>query len=230
MIRSDFDISVEHPLHHFHEDRRNDKKRIIYVVGAQCTGKTTLTNALRERLEQHAQKRDRPDLQPVVINEVAREVFPKLGLTGNNIRDSREQVLHMQRAILEAQWQAEEKVTAGWYISDRSAIDALMYVLHYGGAETMAELKQLDAWKNLVPRLKDAFFVLCEPVPGWLHADGMRIVPSEAEWFAFHERFVHFMRHESPLDQAWYLISHEKQELDKLVDNVLRKWSLVDEP
>lgn len=77
----------------------------IYVIGAQCTGKTTLVNALEEHFKSNNVDRNMP--QPTVIQEVARAVLKEKGFTREDITTSPSRALQLQRHILDAQLHAE---------------------------------------------------------------------------------------------------------------------------
>ncbi len=79
-------------------------KRVnIYIVGAQCTGKTTLVNAL----ESHFDETPDPSLRPTFIREVARTVLDTHGFTALDITSSGERCMTLQKLILDAQVLAE---------------------------------------------------------------------------------------------------------------------------
>src|SRR5215471_12276352 len=82
--------------------------RSIYVVGAPCSGKTTLVTALKSH----------PNLQGArFITEVARTVLHNQQFQTSDIRASPAASLELQRAILEAQLQAEMS-SSSLYLSD----------------------------------------------------------------------------------------------------------------
>jgi predicted AAA+ superfamily ATPase len=89
----------------------------IFIIGAQCTGKTTVVRALEEHFSNKTLD------QPVVISEVARKVIQDTKIYRDDIRSSRERSLALQKAILQAQHKAEFAAAERWYISDRSSVD-----------------------------------------------------------------------------------------------------------
>ncbi|RWA08167.1 hypothetical protein EKO27_g6938, partial [Xylaria grammica] len=98
----------------------------IYIIGSQCTGKTTLVTALSAYFEQHPPApAAQAQAHPGVIKEVARSVLSQHGFTRADIRQSQDRALELQRLILEAQSAAEQSQGA-WFISDRSAMDPVI--------------------------------------------------------------------------------------------------------
>jgi predicted ATPase len=89
----------------------------IFIIGAQCTGKTTIVRALEKHFSEQKL------LQPVVISEVARRVIQETKIYRQDIRSSLERSLALQKAILQAQHKAEYAAAEKWYISDRSGVD-----------------------------------------------------------------------------------------------------------
>lgn len=101
----------------------------IYVIGAQCTGKTTLVTALQAHFsttspsnpsssssssspDDDDQSRPRPP-PPVVIREVARGVLARHNFATAEIRDAPARSLELQRLILRAQARAEAAALRG---------------------------------------------------------------------------------------------------------------------
>ncbi|KAK0741404.1 hypothetical protein B0T18DRAFT_432516 [Schizothecium vesticola] len=77
----------------------------VYIVSAQCTGKTTLVN----RLDQHFHDNPPPAGTPAIIKEVARTVLVQHNFTADDITSSQERCLLLQRFILETQTKAEKE-------------------------------------------------------------------------------------------------------------------------
>jgi len=87
----------------------------VYVVGAQCTGKTTLVNAL-ERFYTANNDVDHSNSTktmngPRFIREIARSVLAKHGFTRGDITTSPSRALQLQRYILEGQHEAEHAIS-----------------------------------------------------------------------------------------------------------------------
>ena len=169
--------------------------RNIYIVGAQCTGKTTLVKALEEYF--HASEtptnHDQSSvLPPRIITEVARGVLQKHGFTANDITSSPARALALQQHILQAQLDAERCASAHdqWFISDRSGADPIVYARKYVGEEATSSLINSPAWSELGKRMKSSLVVVCEAGADWLMDDGVRLMPQNMdEWVAFHRIF-----------------------------------------
>jgi len=168
----------------------------IYIIGAQCTGKTTLVNALAS----HFQATNPPAAQPFIIKEVARTVLIHHSFTAQDITSSTSRCLALQRLILQAQVRAETaalKSQACWFVSDRSGIDPICYALQYVGQEGADVLLQSSEWVELKERMRGSLVVVCEAGVGWLSDDGVRLMPENVEeWNAFHELFCGLLERE----------------------------------
>lgn len=150
----------------------------IYVIGPSSTGKTTLCSALARRLA----------LEPSsYITEVARKVMRNRGFTREDVG-----TLEMQKAIMEAQLaeeeegrvNAEQRAGPQVLLSDRSAIDAIVYAVLTSRNETEA----IQRWRILtssakfrvaLPRYRQAKVILLTPVPEWLVDDGVRTLDDQ---------------------------------------------------
>lgn len=169
------------------------KRSNVYIVGAQCTGKTTLVN----RLAQHFHDNPPPAGPPAIIKEVARTVLVKHNFTANDITSSQERCLLLQRLILEAQAKAEREVLQGeasWFISDRSGVDPMAYAAQPVGEAADEELMGSPDWVELRERMQGSLIVVCEAGASWLTDDGVRLMPANMdEWKAFHELFCRML-------------------------------------
>ena len=158
--------------------------RNIYIIGAQCTGKTTLLENLKNHYAQE---------QPNIISEVARGVIKELNFERENIVDSPSQSFRLQKAILQAQFEREtlfRDTTTSWYISDRSGIDPIVYARYYVGVEKADELLTSPYWTYLEQQMKASLVVLCEAGVHWLTDDGIRLMPKdEDDWITFGKAF-----------------------------------------
>jgi nicotinamide riboside kinase len=157
--------------------------RNVYIIGAQCTGKTTLVNALDAAFAKDAQ-RHHPQ-HPAIIREVAREVLKEKDFSRDDITTSPERALQLQKHILDAQHDAEIAASAGnlgpGYICDRSGLDPIVYADLLVGHESSTELLASKAWFELESRMKEAIVILCEAGCHWLTDDGMRLMPTDVE-------------------------------------------------
>ncbi|KAK0648561.1 AAA domain-containing protein [Cercophora newfieldiana] len=168
----------------------------IYIVGAQCTGKTTLVNAL----EAHYKANEPPEGQPAIIKEVARTVLVQYSFTAHDITSSTERCLALQKLILQVQLREEKRALesgAQWFISDRSGIDPIAYALQYVGQEGANVLLGSPEWAELKKRMQASLIVVCEAGVSWLRDDGVRLMPANTEeWGEFHELFCALLRRE----------------------------------
>ncbi|RYP72552.1 hypothetical protein DL769_004426 [Monosporascus sp. CRB-8-3] len=159
----------------------------IYIVGSQCTGKTTLVNALIERLS-HSPPAERPS----VIEEGARIILQTRGFKADEVRSSKDRTMELQRLIMEAQFESEKRCLerGTWYISDRSALDAVVYARKYAGREAATELSKSAKWAEMRDRMARSLVIICEAGANWLKDDGLRLMPtSREEWLEVHSEF-----------------------------------------
>jgi nicotinamide riboside kinase len=158
----------------------------IYIVGAQCSGKTTLAIAIKEYFSSD------PKLPlAALLTETARGVLRQHNFTRVDIRNKTSRCMDLQRLILEAQWTEELKVQDHLtLISDRSGIDPIVYAANYAQDRDTAVLLESTAWRELQNRMSRSLVIVCEPVEAWLEDDGIRLIPTDlAEWFAVHQSF-----------------------------------------
>lgn len=152
----------------------------IYIIGAQCTGKTTLVNALESEFARTTQHEGILRFsKPTIIRELARKVLKEKQFTREDITTSPARALMLQQHILDAQFYAERAVSAPaapseWYMCDRSGLDPIVYALLFVGEDAAAELLATDTWKELEKRMKESIVVLCESGCVWLEDDGVR--------------------------------------------------------
>ncbi|KAH0536278.1 hypothetical protein FGG08_006839 [Glutinoglossum americanum] len=211
----------------------NTQLRSIYVVGAPSSGKTTLITALRSH----------PHLRSArFVTEVARTVLRNQKFQTSDIRASPTASLELQRAILEAQLQAEmsssspsvsgspnapqvPRAESTLIVSDRSGIDPIVFAAMYGPPGGARSLLESGTWHNLRSQMRTSLVVLCEPVEEWLRGDGVRLMPErkdEEGWSQLHTLFCETLERE----KVKYIIlpEHVRSILDR-VDFVLRAWA-----
>ncbi|KAG7001383.1 hypothetical protein G7Y79_00032g067360 [Physcia stellaris] len=195
----------------------------IYIIGAQSTGKTTLVSALAIHFANT--KHDSPDafIQPFQLKEVARNVLKKHGFTAHDITSSKARALELQRLIIEAQAKAEVDLGQTWYISDRSALDAVAYARQYVGVAEADKLMHGEPWRVLEDRMRSALVVLCEPGGEWLIDDGIRLMPQDREeWFQLHTRFLELL---DGLRLAYIVLPSRIAKLEDRVKLILDEWA-----
>lgn len=192
----------------------------IYIVGAQCTGKTTLIGALSSHFTASSLS---TTPAPLVFTEVARTVLRKHNLTGSDIASSPSKNLLFQQLMIEAQY-ATEKVaeTSQWFISDRSGFDPIVYARRYVGEEGARSLMEMEIWGELKERMGRSLVVVCEAGADWLVDDGVRLMPENKEdWVAFHDLFCELLR-DAGLD--FVVLPCEMKDLAERVRFVLDYW------
>lgn len=167
----------------------------VYLIGPQSTGKTTLVNALSRAFN---------DKVPI-IQEIARNVMAEKGYSKIDVdSDDKERRFSMQRDIFAAQVEAEMSFVSSSegtsFLSDRSAIDPLIYLLRYSGREELERLTTNEVWETVRDRYRDtskSLVLLLSPVEQFLDDDDIRYVPKSLEdWYALAEDFRAYMTDE----------------------------------
>lgn len=190
------------------------KPKNIFVIGAQCTGKTTLVDALERHFAQVQAKAH----QPTIVREVARTVLQKHNFTRDDIISSPERALQLQQRILEAQFEAET-TASNWYICDRSAIDPIVYAFLYASEPSATELFKSSMWGLLERNMKEGLVVVCETGCSWLVDDGTRLMPKDAEdWDRVDAMFRELLEARS-ID--YLVLPRSVQDLSERVDIIL---------
>ncbi|KAK1657949.1 AAA domain-containing protein, partial [Colletotrichum godetiae] len=192
----------------------------ICIIGAQCTGKTTLVNAL-ETYFTTAQPLATACPRPIVIREVARSVLQAHALTAADIRSSRDRTLELQKLILHAQVKVERQAlqTGAWFVSDRSGVDPICYALTYADRKEASLLLASEEWEELRNRMAEALVVVCESGADWLNDDGVRLMPLDSnEWMELHNMFCKLL---DDLGLSYVILPSKLVDLDGRVDFVL---------
>ena len=205
------------------EDKCNPPKN-IYIVGAQCTGKTTLVNALAEHFKDPSHRVWKGNIvpEPLLIKEVARDVLRKHRFTALDITSSPERALQLQKLILEAQHQAEEEAGMRWYLSDRSALDPIIYARVYVGEEAAFAMLRTETWIRSLEKMRTGLVFICEAGNRWLFDDGVRLMPKDQEeWMSFHQIFCDTLRE---LDIEFAIVSREMTSLSERMNFVVQTW------
>lgn len=196
----------------------------IYVVGAQCTGKTTLVNALAVHFHNPSNRiwQGNKIAEPLLIKEVARNVLREHKFTAVDITSSSERALELQKLILQAQDQAERAAGSEWFISDRSGLDPITYAKVYASEDAATEMLKMESWIQLKENMRSAVVLVCEAGPRWLVDDGVRLMPrDDDEWAGIHRIFCRVLRE---LDMEFTIISKEMTDLSERVALVVRLW------
>ncbi|KAL2111780.1 hypothetical protein VUR80DRAFT_9342 [Thermomyces stellatus] len=196
--------------------------RNIYIVGAQCTGKTTLVHELERQFRLIS--RDLHIGEPRIISEVARTVLSEHPIEPELIRSDQQQSFNLQKLIFAAQVRAEEEALARapWFLSDRSGFDALVYAKRYAGPEAADEMMLSAEWGKVRDRMAGSVIVVCEAGAPWLLDDGVRLMPEDAEdWIRFHRLFCEM------LDEAglsYHVMPSDVTDLSERANLVISLW------
>ncbi|PYI02588.1 hypothetical protein BO78DRAFT_422377 [Aspergillus sclerotiicarbonarius CBS 121057] len=160
----------------------------IYIVGAHCTGKTTLIEALRHVSVRLASKIHAEN--PAIIDEVVRHVMRTDDFNASHVRHPTAG-LELQKRTLLAQFKAEEVMDKKQFLSDRSGIDPIVYAGFFLGRPAAEALAALNEWHDLRERMKKALVIVCDPVnESWLSSDGVRMTcESIEEWRSLGQAF-----------------------------------------
>lgn len=189
-------------------------KKSVYFVGPGSTGKTTLAKALVEKCTSDT----------FMLTEVGRTVFQNSGYVASDISDDPTKCYNLQKAILLVQCQKEKELldTNRRCISDRSAIDPIVYAKFYIKVDTFESLTDLEDWRRTKLKYQDenvTLIVLIEPNQAFLKDDGTRKLPNDSEdWFAFYKCFISFMtQNEIPFK----IIPENLTDINQRVDQVI---------
>lgn len=198
--------------------RSKQKRPTIYIVGAQCSGKTTLAMALKEHFSSD------PTFPSIaLLTEAARCVLKRYNFSRNDIREDMNRCMELQRLILEAQWTEELKISDEFMlISDRSGIDPVVYAAKYAHPGGTRSLFDSLAWRELRERMSRSLVVVCEPVKTWLKDDGVRLMPMDlTEWLEIHQSFC---VHLEDANIGFCVLSADKTSTSDRVRFVVEHW------
>ena len=199
------------------------KPRNIYIVGAQCTGKTTLVNALEQHFTAQPSFQKSAYDRPLVIKEVARKVLQQHNFKAEDITNSETRALELQTLILNAQLNAEAQFDdSEWFISDRSGMDPIIYAKQYVGEDAANDLMNTSTWKMLEKAMRGSLMVVCEAGVDWLTDDGVRLMPKDNQsWIELHNLFCRSL---DLVGLEYVVLSRHVVHLNERVDFVVRKW------
>jgi nicotinamide riboside kinase len=198
--------------------------RSIYVVGAQCTGKTSLVKALEDHFNNTNSHQANKIPPPKIIKETARVVLKQHNFTADDITSSPARALALQQLILQAQVTAESASLqqAEWIISDRSGADPIVYTKKYVSEEAADGLLKSAEWLELKGRMAKSTIVVCEAGADWLADDGVRLMPgSMDDWIGFHQLFCRCL---DEWDLKYEILLCDITSAKQRVEFVLEKW------
>lgn len=132
----------------------------------------------------------------------------------------------MQRAIMKAQLLKEEecRIAAtreqGILLSDRSAVDPVVYAILTASDENNAEYRRSELvdsaeFQAVLPLYQQVLFVLLNPVPGWLVDDGVRSLNDQVHCLEVFRKVL------VDLKIDYFEIGTETKDLEKRVALVL---------
>jgi nicotinamide riboside kinase len=162
--------------------------------------------------------------EPSLIVEVARIVIKKISFTTEDIRNSPDLSLMLQKQILAAQVEAERTAldTSPWVVSDRSALDPIVYAHTYAGADAAKQITESGTWQAIRQRMAESVVIVCEPVVDWLQDDGVRLLPKDnEEWIQIHSRFCTLLEEEGI---GYSVLGSDIRESSGRVDFVVSRW------
>lgn len=134
-----------------------------------------------------------------LLNEVARTVLKSFDCNADDIFNDPTKCYDLQKRILFAQCQKEISLDDQQekYVSDRSAVDPIVYAKHHLNPEAYQTLCDLDVWKDiksLYQNQSKMLLVLIEPNEIFLKSDGTRKMPQDLkDWKDFHQCFLEFL-------------------------------------
>jgi predicted ATPase len=198
--------------------------RDIYIVGAQCTGKTTLVKALEDHFNEANNFDNDRISSPKIITETARVVLKTHSFTADDITSSPTRALALQQLILQAQVVAERSALqqGEWFISDRSGADPIVYAKKYVSEEAGNGLLKSVEWLELKERMARSTVIVCEAGADWLMDDGVRLMPGSMEsWVEFHQLFCRCL---DEWELKYEVLPYDITSLQQRVDFVLEKW------
>ncbi|KAH7141288.1 AAA domain-containing protein [Dactylonectria estremocensis] len=169
----------------------------VYIIGAQCTGKTALANMLESAFE--AASYISP---PAIVHEVVSSVIKMHNFTTLDTTSSPDRCLALQTLILEGQRDAERETLrharwrhARWIISDRSGLVPIVYARRNLGCETAENMTATAAWKELRTGMSTPLILVFEAGANWLVDDGVRLMPQDwDDWVSVHREFCQLLQ------------------------------------
>jgi len=130
----------------------------VYYVGAQSTGKTTLTRYTSEKYKLP------------ILPECARQVLSERELQIDSLRSDIETVNSYQTEVFNRQLLEESKLTS--FVADRSLLDAVAYSAQH--STIVNELVKRPEFEQYITALKDATIFFVRPSKATLKSDGVR--------------------------------------------------------
>lgn len=179
----------------------------IYVVGPSSTGKTTLCDALAQKLGLE---------KSAYVTEVARHVMKAKGYSRDTISSTQ-----MQEDIMEAHFllEAESKVHA-IRVWDRTAIDPIVYAILTSRDAEEARRKQdhlthTANFQKALQKYRQSIVILLKPVAEWLVDDGIRCTENQDKCLEIYKRLL------AEMDISYYEFGRETMFLPERVGIIM---------
>ncbi len=187
----------------------------VFIIGPQCTGKTTLVLQLEKLLTKYT---NITTTQPFIIHEVVRQIMSTKHFSADDFSTNR--WIELQDLTIKAQIDAEEALEKHWFISDRSVLDPVVYTQLY--TESLGKLREAEGWVASVQRMRDGVVILCEAGQrAWLSSDAVRIAFANTEqWEAMNEQFKELLGGE---DIPYHLLSRHVVSIEERVEFVVER-------
>jgi hypothetical protein len=160
-----------------------------------------------------------------VIQEIARNVMEEKGYSRIDVDSTDpERRFAMQHDIFHAQLEKEDSYLESGtnFVSDRSAIDPLVYLMHYSGTKSLDKMTSGVEWRKVRERYgdtKESLVVLLLPVDEFLIDDHIRyMAKSIQDWHSLAASFQRFL-HEQDISAIEF--GEERRDIGNRVDRVL---------
>jgi len=176
----------------------------IYFVGPSSTGKTTLMNDLKKRIEEIRLQKLKRQIEVKVVSEIGRNVCKDRGVSGADMKEDSELAISVQKEIWSRQVQKERELEGEFVLVDRSGIDPLFYAQTLGNMDNDSfreELNDEAQFQQMLGRYRSksqSLIFLVKPVDAdvTMKRDGMRALPGKVEeWFQDAERYEQLLNH-----------------------------------
>jgi nicotinamide riboside kinase len=184
-----------------------DKINILTDFEVQSTGKTTLCNALAQKLNLD---------ESAYVTEVARHVMKEKGYSRDTINS-----LQMQEDIMEAHMLLEqESAKHAVRVCDRTAIDPIVYAVVTSRDEEESRRKQNHLtcsanFQKALQQYRESIVILLKPVAGWLIDDGIRSTENQDKCLQIYRRLL------AEMDVPYYELGTEMTFLPERVGFVM---------
>ena len=184
-----------------------DKIIILTYIEVQSTGKTTLCNALAQKLGLEG---------PAYVTEVARRVMKEKGYSRDTVNS-----LQMQEDIMEAHFLLEqESMVHAVRVCDRTAIDPLVYAILTSSDEEESRRKKNHLtrsanFQKALQQYRKSIVILLKPVAEWLIDDGIRSIENQDKCLQLYRQLL------AEMDTSYYEFGREMMFLPERVGFIM---------